>query len=72
MENEYQKMREKIVKGLEETRRKLLIEKIKNDRAIAISVDGKVQVIYPGRTLNSWSWVFPNLLNPKARMQRKV
>ena len=53
MENEYQKMREKIVKGLEETRRKLLIEKIKNDRAIAISVDGKVQVIYPGRPLNS-------------------
>lgn len=50
MENDFQEIREKIVRGLEQTREKLMIEKAKNNKAIAISEDGKVKIVYPARS----------------------
>jgi hypothetical protein len=47
MGNNFKETREKIIRGLEQTRQKLLQEKAKNDKAIAISENGEVKVIFP-------------------------
>lgn len=40
-------LREKILRGLEKTYEKLIIEKIKNDSVLVISEDGKIVKIKP-------------------------
>lgn len=47
MGNNFKETREKIIQGLEQTRRKLLEEKAKNEKAIAISENGEVKIVFP-------------------------
>lgn len=52
MGNSFNETRKKIVQGLEQARQKLLQEKAKNNKAIAISENGEVKIVFPSKNDN--------------------